>query len=75
MTSTGRVDRICTNPALINSVAVQDERDNINKHLPIDRIVKYDHNMAGYSPSLGNPTYPGSNSQLEIAAKHARRMS
>lgn len=51
MTTGVKIDRICTNPTLINSIAVQDERDCINKNLPIDFIVKYDHQMAGFSSS------------------------
>ena len=43
MNPLGKVDRICTNLNLINSVFIQDERDAIRKALPLDRIVKYDH--------------------------------
>ena len=39
MASGGKVERICTNPNLINSVSVQDERDNINKNLSVEKII------------------------------------
>lgn len=40
---TNRIDRICMNPGLIDSVMIQDERDAAGKAKAIDRIVRYDH--------------------------------
>lgn len=58
-----RIDRICTNPALIDSVMIQDERDAIGKGKAIDRIVKYDHQLAVYSRY--KPPVPLTQQQLD----------
>lgn len=46
---TNRIDRICMNPILMNTVVIQDERDAVGKKKAVDKIIKYDHHLAAYS--------------------------
>jgi len=52
---------------------VQDERDCIKKHLPIDRIVRFDHQKAGFSSSSPVGEHYISQGQLEKEANNLKR--
>ena len=48
VTIKAKIERICTNPGLINSVAIQDERDDKNKQKSLEKIIKFDHQKAHF---------------------------
>ena len=52
---------------------MQDERDCIKKHLPIDRIVRFDHHKAGFSSSPPVGDHHISQGQLEKEATNLKR--